>query len=70
MNIIYTVLNSGWDEFSFYCDDKYDNCYNDINELAKDEEILGNIIHIDADDFSYQTDEKLLKKIDEIILIK
>ncbi len=43
LNIIYTVLNSGWDEFSFYCDDKYDNCYNDINELAKDEEILGNI---------------------------
>lgn len=39
-------------------------------ERTRKEEIVGNRIEICADDFSYQTDEKLLKKIDEIILIK
>ncbi len=43
LNVIYTVLNSGWEQFSFYCDDDYETCYEDINEIAKDEEILGNI---------------------------
>ena len=33
-------------------------------EAARAEMIEGNIIHIRADDFSYQKDEKLLKKID------
>lgn len=43
LNVLYTILNSGWEEFSFYCDDEYDTCYEDINEIAKDENILGHI---------------------------
>jgi hypothetical protein len=43
LNVIYTVLNSGWDEFSFYCDDSYKECYDEINEIANDEELLGSI---------------------------
>lgn len=36
-------------------------------ELARKEEISGNTIHINADDFSYQKDEALLAKIDEFM---
>ena len=43
LNILYTIINSGWTEFSFYCDDSYKDCNKDINEIAKDNSILGNI---------------------------
>lgn len=33
LNIIYTILDSGNEEFYFYCDDKYTNCLNDIDKL-------------------------------------
>lgn len=34
-------------------------------EYARKEEIFGDYIYISADDFSYQTDEMILKRIDE-----
>ena len=37
-------------------------------ERTRKEEIPGDRIEINADDFSYQTEEKLLKKIDEFML--
>lgn len=36
-------------------------------DYLRSEEILGNIIHIDADDFSYQTDIDILEKIDRFM---
>lgn len=33
-------------------------------ETSRNEEITGNVLQIDANDFSYQTDEKLLAEID------
>ena len=36
-------------------------------EAARKEKIDGNVIHINADDFSYQSDEALLSKIDEFM---
>lgn len=35
-NIYYTVLNSGWDEFTFYCKEEYKNCISDIKKVAND----------------------------------
>ena len=46
LNIFYTVLNSGDDNFSFYCD--YDNCLNDVKNLVFSEEeisIINNFVH-------------------------
>lgn len=43
LNVLYTILNSGGTEFSFYCDDSYTDCYQDINAIAADKNILGNI---------------------------
>ncbi len=33
LNILYTILDSGTDEFYFYCDDKYKACLGDIDTL-------------------------------------
>lgn len=35
-NIIYTILNNGWNEFTFFCDYKYDTCIDDFNEFIND----------------------------------
>ena len=39
-NIYFTVLNKGWDEFTFYCDKDYDNCANDVKTIANDSEYI------------------------------
>ena len=36
-------------------------------EYLRTEEILGNAMYINADDFSYQTDKEILRKIDEFM---
>ena len=36
LNIYYTVLNNGWDNFSFYCDKSYNNCINELQSLTND----------------------------------
>ncbi len=43
LNIIYTVLNSGKTEFTFYCPDEYTTCLDDVKSLAKDQVALSNI---------------------------
>lgn len=43
INVIYTILNSGTKEFTFYCDDDYDLCISDIEDIAKDKQTLPNI---------------------------
>ncbi|MDD6878763.1 MAG: transglutaminase domain-containing protein [bacterium] len=43
INIYYTVINSGINEFSFYCSNTYKDCINDISEIANNQIILSNI---------------------------
>lgn len=43
INIIYTVLNSGLDSFTFYCPKDYKNCMNDVKTIANDQVILSSI---------------------------
>ena len=43
LNIYYTVLNSGEEEFSFYCPDEYNECINDIDSLANNQRVLSTI---------------------------
>lgn len=42
-NVYYTVINSGNNEFTFYCSYDYKECINDVDELAKDQTILSDI---------------------------
>lgn len=41
LNMFYTIINSGDDCFSFYCD--YNNCINDIKKITNDNTIVANI---------------------------
>lgn len=47
-DILYTVLNSGMEEFSFYCMFGYDECINDFNNYiqnSEEVEAINNYIH-------------------------
>ncbi len=43
LDIYYSALDQGWDEFTFYCPKEYDNCINDIATISNDEVLLSNI---------------------------
>lgn len=43
MDIIYNVLNNGWEQFVFYCPIEYVDCIKDIKDITKDNDILTHI---------------------------
>ena len=43
LNIIFSTLNNGWEQFTFYCPDEYENCQNDIVAIKGDADILNQI---------------------------
>ena len=43
INIIYTIINSGIDEFTFYCDTSYSKCVDDFKDILDDNNIISNI---------------------------
>ncbi len=42
-NIFYSILNRGYETFTFYCPSEYTTCLNDIAELSNDKVTLTNI---------------------------
>lgn len=44
LNVFYTVINSGRNEFTFYCPkNEYKNCLSDVENIANDQTLLSNI---------------------------
>ena len=43
MNIFYSIINNGWDEFTFYCPEEYTNCVKDVQDISNDATIITNI---------------------------
>lgn len=43
INIIYTFLDRGWNEFSFFCPEEYQECQSDVEEITNDQELLSNV---------------------------
>lgn len=43
LNIFYSILNQGWEEFTFYCPKEYKTCLDDIEKISYDEGVLSNI---------------------------
>lgn len=43
LDIYYTILNSGMTKFKFICDKNYSNCYNDVNDIAHNQEVLSSL---------------------------
>lgn len=59
LNIFYTILDSGATSFSFYCDDNYLDCKNDVSELiptaSEEESVLADINNFVHPYNSYKT---------------
>lgn len=48
LNIYYTITNSGFTEFTFYCPSEYKNCTKDVEKISDDPETLtyiNNFVH-------------------------
>lgn len=44
LNVYYTIINSGVDEFTFYCPrNEYENCIDDVENIANNQTLLSNI---------------------------
>ena len=43
LNIYYTIINSGMNEFTFYCKSEYETCLNDVKDIANNQTIISNI---------------------------
>lgn len=43
LNIYYTVINSGMNTFTFYCPLEYENCINDVKDIANNQITISNI---------------------------
>jgi len=71
LNMFYTILNSGDDCFSFYCD--YDNCLKDVKQITDDIDIVANInnfVHpynsFDSINIDIGTDNKITVKVKKV----
>ena len=43
LNTIYSIINNGYDEFTFFCGNEYSTCLKDLDTLGKDQETLSTI---------------------------
>lgn len=43
LNIYYSSLDKGWNEFTFYCDTEYKDCIKDVETISNDKVLLSNI---------------------------
>ena len=54
LNAIYTILNNGTDEFTFYCDENYNECMNDFSKISSDQVLLSTINNLISPYNSYE----------------
>jgi len=43
IDVLYSIINQGWEQFTFYCPSEYEDCINDISKLSKDDLVLTHI---------------------------
>ena len=43
LNIYFTIVNSGMSDFTFYCPKDYENCINDVNDIANNQNTISSI---------------------------
>ena len=66
LNILYTTLNRGQTEASFYC--KYEECINDVNEIAEGKDYLASINNLVHPFNSYKNIYFTINKYEKIEL--
>lgn len=42
-NIIFSTINNGWDTFTFYCPNEYENCIKDVDNITNDSTLISHI---------------------------
>ena len=42
-NIFYSIINNGWEEFTFYCPEEYSNCIKDVQIISNNATVITNI---------------------------
>lgn len=72
-NIFYTIINSGTNEFTFYCDEDYKDCINDAVNMVNNKDILSNInnfVHpfnsFDTININYDEYGEIIVKINKV----
>lgn len=43
LNIIYSIINNGWNSFTFYCPQEYEECISDIKNISVNDTLLTQI---------------------------
>lgn len=43
LNVFYTIINSGAENFTFYCPDSYSGCLKEVEKIANDQDLLSHI---------------------------
>lgn len=54
LNVIYTILSNGTDEFTFYCDESYSECMDDFDKVSHDQVLLSTINNMISPYNSYE----------------
>lgn len=60
LNVLYTVLNHGITDFTFYCDKDYENCIDDFTNVSNDQVLLSAINNFVS---PYNSYEKIYFKV-------
>ncbi len=68
VEIFYTTLDKGWNEFTFYCGSEYEECISDVGALSNDEKFLAEINNFVHPYNSYTTIRTLYDETGEITL--
>ena len=56
-NIYYSIINNGWEEFTFYCPSEYEECVKDIQTISVNDTLLTEINNYAAPFNSFNTIE-------------
>lgn len=67
-NIYYTVLNNGWESFTFYCPKSYENCKEDVRSIGNDFEYISLLNNYVSPFNSYNKYNTMIIGSDEIYL--
>lgn len=43
LNIIYTALDNGWEDFTFFCPKEYEKCIDDVEDITNNSTLISNI---------------------------
>ena len=68
LNIIYTVINNGWNSFTFYCPKEYSECLSDIKDISTNDTLLTQINNYAAPFNSFASIQTLYDDTGEITL--